>query len=1283
MARGSRKLRRRRSKVAHPFQLLERRDLFAVHILGSSTGYATIQAAVNAAAPGAVINVDAGTYAEKVTVNKAGLTIRGPQAGVDARTNGRPASITTATEAIVTGATISPGVVSCAFYVSANDVTIDGFTVQGESYKNSDTGAGLVLAPNIAGTHVVDNVVQNNYAGMFLSNSSPTDACLIQHNLFRDNYNPNDTQGYAYSGNDNRSIYSDGAVSGGKLTNVTIDANGFVYDMVPPDNVEGAIGLECYTSGAQTNIRVTNNVMDGVGKCILYYDVVGLTVTGNTMTHVGDVWTGVFRDEGNCQNVTIQYNNVYDSYGPVLRIDNRAAPGNSANYHFNFNNVVNDGTSVHGGISFYQQTGIKAVVYIDPNGYTGTIDLANNWWGDKSGPSGTGYAGTGGAITSETKTPLTATVSPWATAAVVPLASAYLGIPATDGVPVQAEFFNHGGLGVGYSNANSTSPGGKFRNGETVGVIASTDAGGGFAVASTKAGDWLDYTVTLATAGTYRFDLRYTATAAATVHATVDGVNVTGAMALPASGWATAAKAGLTLSAGTHVVRVFVDAGTPTLNWFALTNTGTPPPAAAATLVASAVSASQVVLTWGSPSKAAVKVQRSTDGTTWATVATVTANNYVDVGLSAGTAYQYRVLATGAGGDAVPSNTAAATTASPATLPQYLSDLSWTSATSGYATVQRDKTVVGNPLTLNGIAYAKGLGTHAASTITYALGGAYTRFAADVGVDDEVNGKGDGSVDFKVVGDGVTLFDSGTLTNDRVAHVDVSVAGVKSLQLVATNVAAGIDFDHADWANAAVYGTPTAPAAPTGLTAKLATTTTAALAWTAGSANTTGYTVQRSVDGVTFATIATTTATTYTDAGPLAAATPYTYRVLAANAVGTSPASAAASVTTVAAGTVTAYLSDLTPTAATTGYGSVMKDATVAGKPITLNGVAYAKGVGVHAVSGLTYALGGQYATFAADVGVDDEVNGKGVGSVDFQVIGDGRVLFDSGVVQNGVAATRVSVSVAGVQQLKLVATNGVAGVIDYDHADWAGATLTGSPTAPGVPANLAAAAPTSTAVNLTWTAPGTNVSAYAVDRSTDNVTFATVTTTVPGGATAWTDPTTLSPSTRYYYRVRAVNPAGSSANSAVASVVTPAKQTATYLSDLVATSATSGYGTVQKDRSIGGNAITLAGTTYAKGIGTHASSTVSYSLTGGTYTTFASTVGVDDEENGRGVGTVRFQVWGDGVLLFDSGVLTNNQTANAVVSLAGVKTLTLVANDGGDGIDYDHADWADAKLLA
>ena len=83
----------------------------------------------------------------------------------------------------------------------------------------------------------------------------------------------------------------------------------------------------------------------------------------------------------------------------------------------------------------------------------------------------------------------------------------------------------------------------------------------------------------------------------------------------------------------------------------------------------------------------------------------------------------------------------------------------------------------GRTITLNGVTYAKGLGAHATSEIVYNLGGAYSTFQTDIGVDDEegVNG----SVDFQIYADGMLLLDSDTMTasSPTLSYI-VSVAGV-------------------------------------------------------------------------------------------------------------------------------------------------------------------------------------------------------------------------------------------------------------------------------------------------------------------------------------------------------------------------------------------------------------------------------------------------------------------------------------------------------------------------
>lgn len=144
--------------------------------------------------------------------------------------------------------------------------------------------------------------------------------------------------------------------------------------------------------------------------------------------------------------------------------------------------------------------------------------------------------------------------------------------------------------------------------------------------------------------------------------------------------------------------------------------------------------------------------------------------------------------------------------------------------------------------------------------------------------------------------------------------------------------------------------------------------------------------------------------------------------------------------------TTIAYISDLVPSLPpTNGWGPIERDMSNGeqgardGRPITLNGTVYAKGLGVHARSEVTYALGGNYSWFLSDVGMDDEVGANG--TVVFEVWADGQKLYDSGVM-NGTTATRSAlVNVAGRNQLRLIVADAGDGV-GSDHADWAGARL-------------------------------------------------------------------------------------------------------------------------------------------------------------------------------------------------------------------------------------------------
>lgn len=79
--------------------------------------------------------------------------------------------------------------------------------------------------------------------------------------------------------------------------------------------------------------------------------------------------------------------------------------------------------------------------------------------------------------------------------------------------------------------------------------------------------------------------------------------------------------------------------------------------------------------------------------------------------------------------------------------------------------------------------------------------------------------------------------------------------------------------------------------------------------------------------------------------------------------------------------------------------------------------------------------------------------------------------------------------------------------------------------------------------------------------------------------------------------------------------------------------------------------------------------------------TQFVVDIGVDDEVGKRG--SVVFQVYLDGEKAYDSGVMTGaSATQQVKLGVTGKQELRLVVTDAGDGINYDHADWANPRIF-
>jgi glucose/arabinose dehydrogenase len=513
---------------------------------------------------------------------------------------------------------------------------------------------------------------------------------------------------------------------------------------------------------------------------------------------------------------------------------------------------------------------------------------------------------------------------------------------------------------------------------------------------------------------------------------------------------------------------------------------------------------------------------------------------------------------------------------------QYVSDLATVGTpVNGYGPFERDKSngeaAAGDGTTLKvaGVSYDKGLGVHATSDLSFAVPAGCTTFLASVGIDDEV-GTDPGAVVFEVWNaTSGRLYQSALKSVGQAATaVNVSMTGVSTLRLVVTPAASNNWFDHADWGNARFScsgggGDVTAPSI-TGVGSTV-TSNSATISWTTdeGSSSQVQWGTTTAYGSTTV--LDNTMVTTHGQSiGGLLAGGLYHYRVRSVDASGNVGVSSDNIFTTSgSANGPTQFLSDLPITGTpVNGYGPFERDMSngglAAGDGTTLRvaGVSYAKGLGVHAASDLSFAVPSGCTSFQASVGIDDEV-GTDPGVVGFEVWnGTSTRLYQSALKSVGQAATGVDVSTSGVSTLRLVVTPGGSNNW-FDHADWGNARFTCGATPPDTtPPVITAitASPTATAATITWTTdePSSTridygpTTAYGSSTTVDG-TQVTSHSQILSGLTA---------STLYHYRVRSVD---ASTNSAVS-----ADQTFTTAS--------------------GGGPVFGNATTYSTGIHAHAS---------------------------------------------------------------------------------------------
>jgi len=97
-----------------------------------------------------------------------------------------------------------------------------------------------------------------------------------------------------------------------------------------------------------------------------------------------------------------------------------------------------------------------------------------------------------------------------------------------------------------------------------VDIVAATGNATGYVVNYFQSGEWLSYTINVAQAGAYRIEALVSRPFSdSRWHAEIDGVNVTGPIAVPSTGWWGTfqwfGKDGVSLTAGQHVLRIVAE----------------------------------------------------------------------------------------------------------------------------------------------------------------------------------------------------------------------------------------------------------------------------------------------------------------------------------------------------------------------------------------------------------------------------------------------------------------------------------------------------------------------------------------------------------------------------------------------------------------------------------------------------------------------------------------------------------------------------------------------------
>jgi nitrous oxidase accessory protein NosD len=309
---------------------------------GASAGYKTIGAAIAVASPGDTIRVCPGLYAEQVNINKT-LTLLGAQAGIDART--RP--FVAANESIIDH--------PCGpVQITADNVVLDGFTIQGSTLPDPCFLAGIWTNPGFSGTkgghQILNNIVRNNISGIELDSTCDANPTLVEHNLIQNNNNPGPGSGNGIQVNFG-------------LCKATINANKF----------SGHTSSSILVVAASDFLMVSSNeLVGGTAEGIAFLLVSNSTIKGNVS--VGSTSFGTIDLFGGNSNIAVDGNVLHNGVRGILVENPFASLGVDPNSDVTAHQNCIVGNSI---------AGLEA----SAGGHSGTLNAENNWWGSSTGPT--------------------------------------------------------------------------------------------------------------------------------------------------------------------------------------------------------------------------------------------------------------------------------------------------------------------------------------------------------------------------------------------------------------------------------------------------------------------------------------------------------------------------------------------------------------------------------------------------------------------------------------------------------------------------------------------------------------------------------------------------------------------------------------------------------------------------------------------------------------------------------------------------------------------------------